>query len=276
MTMKWVMLTQIRPGFKAGKDVFPLHSGTYDHNVWSRMGLSGSGHFAQGFGAILPEHRPALRWLYERLFQAADEAAGAPCDTVSAYPHRAILALVNWPFDEPARNPGDVLPRAVEDRCAGHYMFRNRWQDENDIIVDALLKNSKGHYGVSAGGIIVWGLGEKTKFPVRVSGEPKKFAATPHGGAVSTSAGAFGVDFSRTSGADALLVLAGPVRGTIKPQQKGKVAVAQVNAASGKTFVVMTLSADGEHPEARADGENLRVGKQTVSYDGTTLVWSTP
>ena len=51
MTWQRVMLTQLRPGFKAGRDVFPLHSGTYDHNVWSRTGLSGAGHFAQGFGA---------------------------------------------------------------------------------------------------------------------------------------------------------------------------------------------------------------------------------
>jgi hypothetical protein len=155
-------------------------------------------------------------------------------------------------------------------------MFRNRWQDENDIIVDALLKSSKGHYGVSGGGILVWGLGEKTRFPVRVTGEPKQFTATPQGGVVSTSAGAFGVDFSQASGADALLVLAGPIRGTVKPQQKGRVACSQVDAANGQTFVVMTLTADGRHPEAFAEREQLRVGSQTVSYDGMTLQWNTP
>ncbi len=274
MTMKWVMLTQLSPGFRTGKEIFPLHSGTYDHNVWARTGLSGAGQFAQGFGAVTAEQRPALLWLYNRLFQNADAAANAPFDTVSAYPHRAVLSFINWPFAEKERNPGELLPRAVEDKSAAHYMFRNRWQDGDDIIVDALLKGSKGHYDVKAGGIIVWGLGEKTQFPVRVSGDVKRFEANPQGGVMSTSGGSFGVDFGRASGADAVLVLSGPIRGNIAAQRKGRVATTHLTTPSGNSFVVMTLTASGPHPEPKLDGESLVLGAQKISVTDGLLSFS--
>ena len=269
--MKWVMLTQIRPDAKAGKEIYPLHSGTYDHNVWARTALSGSGHFAQGFGAITSEQKPALLWLYNRLFREADEKRGAPLDTVSAYPHRAILSFVNWPFGETETNPGDVLPRAVEDKAAGHYMFRNRWRDADDIIVSALLRPSKGHYGVKAGQILVWGLGQKSVFPVQVSGATKFFEAGPGGGVVSTSAGSLGVDFSGKSGADAVLVLGGPIRGGVAEKTSGPVAVRMVSTPGGGTFVVMTLTATGRHPVAMLDGDVLRLGEQRIAFENGNI-----
>ena len=188
MTLKWLMLTVPRDG----KPAFP-YRGTYEHNIWARNGLSGSGQFAQGFGGIADEHRPALLWLYNHVFRDADEKAGGPFDTINPYPHRAVLAFVNWPFGQAEKNPGDVLPRAVEDKAMGFYMFRNRWQDGDDIVVTALLKNTKGNYDVKGGDILVWGLGQKTSFPVKVTGSATYFEATPAGGVVSTSAGSFGI-----------------------------------------------------------------------------------
>lgn len=271
MTMKWVMLSQINPAFKSGRELYPLHSGTYDHNVWARDGLSGSGKFAQGFGAVAPEQRPALLWLYHHLFQAADEQRAAPFDTVSAYPHRAILAFVNWPFGMAETNPAEVLPRAVEDAAVGHYMFRNRWQDADDIIISALLRPTKGHYGVNAGRVIVWGLGQKTEFPVRFSGATKAWTPSENGGVVSTPAGSLGVDFSKRSGADAVIVLGGPIRGSVAAQTKGNVSTAQI-AAGTNTFVVMTLADGGKHPPLSADGDALQLGGQTIRLENGSLV----
>lgn len=264
MTMKWPMLTLPKPDFSKGKDIFPLHSNTYDHNVYARDGFSGSGHFSQGFGSVTDDQKPALLWLYNRVFKEADEKAGKPFDTVSPYPHRAILSFVNWPIGQEEENPSELFPHAVADERAAHIMFRNRWQDEDDIIVDMLLKGTRGHYSVKPGGIIVWGLGKKTTFPVRVSGDPKFFQATEHGGVVSTSLGSFGVDFSKASGADALLVLAGPITGTPKGTR--------VIKAGTNTFTVMTVQ-DGPAPEPRAEGEKLVIGDQTVSYDGKAVVF---
>jgi hypothetical protein len=267
MTLKWVMLTLPRKDAAtlAGKEIFPSR-GVYDHNVWERSGMSGSGQFAQGFGAVADEYKPALLWLYNHAFRDADEKAAAPCDTINAYPHRAVLALVNWPMDAKEANPATVLPHAVQDKSAAFYMFRNRWQDGDDIIVTALLKGSKGNYSVAGGDIIIWGLGKKTKFPVAVTGAPTFFEAGDAGGVVSTSAGSFGVDFSGASGADGLFVLAGAVTG---PAPKG---AARVECGKN-TFTVMTLQ-KGDAPTPKADGEKLIVGNQTVSYDGKRITFA--
>jgi len=254
MTLKWLMLTQIVPN--PTKQNFP-HRGVYDHNVWARRGLSGSGTFAQGFGAIADEFKPALLWMYNRTFKTADDIAGAPCDTVSPYPHRAVLALVNWPFGLTEKNPGEVLPRAVQDKAADFYMFRNRWADADDIIVTALLRASRGNYSVPGGDILVWGLGQKKTFPVRVTGTVKTFRATERGGGFSTSLGSFLVDFSDH---DALLVLTGPVQGNVKNRLE----------AGGVCFTVMTLQ-KGAAPEPEVQGDKVVVGKRIISMENGQL-----
>ncbi len=151
MTLKWVMLTL--PGKEATKNSFP-HRGTYDHNVYERRGMSGSGTFAQGFAAIADEYKPALLWTYNHCV-----SPGKPeYDGVNLYPHRSVYAFINWPLGTEEKNPGDVLPRAVEDKKMGFYMFRNRWQDENDIIVTRAAERFEGqlqrarrrHYGLGA------------------------------------------------------------------------------------------------------------------------------
>src|SRR4051812_34110086 len=113
---------------------------------------------------------------------------------------------------------------------------------------------------------MVIGLGKQMSFPVKFSGDPTSFQATDAGGVVSTSAGSFGADFSGASGADALLVLAGPVKGQAKGPN------VQTIEAGKNTFVVMTLQ-KGEAPAAKADGDKLVVGGQTVSYDGEKVTF---
>ena len=90
----------------------------------------------------------------------------------------------------------------------------------------------------------------------------KFFEATETGGVLSTSFGSFGVDFSGKSGADAVLVLTGPITGTPKG--------ATVIKAGETTYTVMTLQ-KGDAPEMKAEGDTLMVGAQTVTYDGTAV-----
>jgi hypothetical protein len=243
------------------KPPFPTRGG-YPHNVWARNGMSGSGTFSQGFGAIADEYKPALLWLYNHTFKEGDEKAGAPCDTISPYPLRAVLSLVNWPIGMAEKDPAQVMPRAVEDKKYAFYMFRNQWKDKDDIVVAALLKTSKGNGSVPAGDVMIIHQGKLSSFPVKFSGAPTSFEATKSGGVVSTSIGSLGVDFSRASGADALLVLAGPIKGTPKG--------AQVVQAGKNTFTVMTIQ-QGKPPEIRAEGEQLIVGGQGVSYEGQQI-----
>jgi hypothetical protein len=90
----------------------------------------------------------------------------------------------------------------------------------------------------------------------------------PTGGVVSTSAGSFGVDFSKASGAEALLVLAGPVKGNVK-EGKG----VQTVEAGGTSYVILTLQ-KGEAPAARAEGEKVAIGGQMITYDGKKVAFA--
>ncbi len=270
LTLKWLM------GTIDGGDgpEYPKRGG-YPHNVWARNGMSGTGAFCQGFGAIDEQYKPALLWMYNHVFKEADEKAGTPYDTCGPYPGRCVLALINWPIDLTEKNPGDVMPHAVADAKWSYYTFRNRWQNEDDIVVTWLANNTKG-YGTTPGGdIMIWGLGEKLTFPVKVSGKVTSFAAGPSGGVASTSAGSLGVDFSKASGAEALVILSGPIRGNIKSGESagGKVRTQSI-AAGDNHFIVLSLAAAGKHPELKADGNKLIAGGQIVSVDGGKLVFA--
>ncbi|MEZ5300487.1 MAG: hypothetical protein R3F11_07480 [Verrucomicrobiales bacterium] len=267
MTMKWVMLTV--PD-QTGKPPFPFR-GTYEHNIWARAALSGSGTFAQGFGAVADRYKPYLLWLYDRCFKALDDGVGKPFDTVSPYPHRAMLAFLNWPFGMEPQNPGELFPCAIEDKPAAHYIFRNRWQDENDIVATALLKPSKGNYAVPAGDILVYGLGFKTQFPAKLDGaQVTGFQAAQAGGVVSTKNGSFGADFSMASGSDALFVLTGTAAAAGVPFSEAADGKFKTFAAiaGGHTFVVMSLSETAQHPTPEVGGDGaLLLGGQEVRVD---------
>jgi hypothetical protein len=113
-----------------------------------RGGLAGGGQFSQGFGCVRPEHRSALLWIYEKFLvpclaqeypRSGVKDGVNDFDTVSPYPHRAVLALVNWPIGEKATNPAEIFPPMVAGSKADWLVFRKNWNDENDLIVTALL-----------------------------------------------------------------------------------------------------------------------------------------
>jgi hypothetical protein len=250
MTLKWIMGT-VGVG---GKPLY-IARGGYPHNVWARAGMSGSGTFAQGFGALPEQYKPALLWLFNHSVAAGD-AKDAPFDTVSPYPLRAVLSLVNWPFDLKEGDPALVMPRAVEDKRFSFYMFRGRWQDENDVVVTALLKGQHQ----APPGIKIISAGRIVDFPVKFEGAPTDFVATRTGGVVSIAGQSFGCDFSGASGADALLVMAGG---------SGGGGDTTAVTAGGTTFTVMAIGKTA--PTAKAEGDKVVIGGQTVTYDGKRL-----
>jgi hypothetical protein len=257
MTLKWIFLTVPRDG----KMEFPKR-GAYPHNVWDRGGLSGAGYFAQGFGAVTDEQKGAMLWFYNHHLEDADARAGAPFDTVSVYPHNAVLAFINWPFDIGERNPGEVLPRAVGDEKWGFYMFRNRWQDGNDIVISVQTRNTRGwHKANTKGDVSIWGLGEKTNWG-RLRTDIERFRAAEDGSSVLCGADGtcLAVDFSKASGADAMLVMTGP----------GAPSGGHI-LAGGTEFAFKFLKA-GTKPEPKVAGDRIRVGDQTVSFDGERIV----
>jgi hypothetical protein len=178
------------------------------------------------------------------------------------------LAFVNWPVGVKPENPATVMPRAMEDRIHGYYVFRNQWQDENDILVSALLGyGPKDAYKPQFGPIYLWGLKKKYAFGKFLSAGPADFTPGPNGGVVSTGTQCLGVDFSGASGAPAVLALAG-IEGP-KPD-------ATVNTTSltvdGKTILIVTVQ-DGQPPAVKADGNRIAVGGQTIAWSGGRFVF---
>ena len=72
--------------------------------------------------------------------------------------------------------------------------------------------------------------------------------------------GGLAIDFSRASGADGMIIQAGPAAGKGTALQAG-----------GQTFSFLFLTT-GKAPEPRVEGDKIIVGEQTVSWDGKRIV----
>jgi hypothetical protein len=244
------------------------HPSTYGSGTFpdDRNGLSRGGQFAQGFGAVKDAYKPGILWVYNHLVEP--DVKDRTYDTVSPYPHRAVLALVNWPLDVSEKNPAEVFPRVHHDSIKHYVVFRNRWQDADDIIVTGL-------WGARNDGkepVMVWGLGEKVAWGScpKVKSSAVSDVKADGSGVIRAGEQFLAADFSKASGADALLVWVGPGSGgTVKAG--AKVRGGQVDAG-GVLYHFLTLSATGQHPEARADGKRLVVGGQSVTFDGKNVI----
>ena len=225
----------------------------------------------EGWGPPQPGEHPRLFFRRSDL-PALEERARTP-------EGQAILKRLRFLLNG---GDGETMPRAVLDRIAGYAVFRNAWKDGDDVVVTALLgKGPRGYKKVPGGPILVWGLGMRTRFPVDLGGtEADFFEARPAGGVLSAPVRggtcSFAADFSGASGASAVLVMAGPDAGDVRsPQARGPggASAASVKvAAGGHTFYVMTLQ-KGAAPEVKTEGDRVKVGPQTVAFDGKEITF---
>ncbi len=269
----------------------PAPMGGYGTDQLVQDGGHHAAYFCEGFGAVGPEKRAALLWVYEQFVRPTEAKLyptqakdGEPTFDAFTYPHRAMFALVNWPWGVAPANPEGVLPKVVADRRMGQYVFRNRWKDADDAVVAVLFGSRTEDKNVKR--CMVWGLGHRLTFgDLRPSVEgtaklnrAKVDAFDPRedgSGAVTAGGTAVGVDYSRASGADAVVVQVGPgATGKVTGATGPKVKVKAVTAG-GATFSILTLAADGTHPEAKAEGDAVTLGKQTIRYDGKAIVFGT-
>lgn len=261
MFFKWVMRTIPRDG---KPDVLKL--GAYPHNVYARTGISGPGTFSVGLGCVTDEQRPALLWLYNRAQKAYDQKHNTPMETTSGYPHHAILAFVNWPFGEEEKNPAACIPQAVRDEKFGFYMMRNRWQDENDVLVQIQTKSTRGwHKASTKGDIHVWAGDKKIKWG-QLRGTITHWQPASDGSAIATSVDgtSLAVDFSKASGADAMLVMTGPTAGRGTTVKVG-----------GREYSFLFVGGD-DPPQPKADGDSVAIGAQRVSFAGGHITIDKP
>jgi hypothetical protein len=241
---------------------YPLrHPSSYGTQAFERDGLSRGGQIAQGFGAIPEAYRPALLWTCNHVLEP--DPAARTYDTVSPYPHRAVLALVNWPIGVAERNPIEVLPRVLRDTKHGYFLFRNRWQDENDILVTALL----GARNDGREPIMVWGLGRQLTFPVAFGKfRTTHFAAWPDGGGTFSAAVRGGNCCVAVGFGDDSCFVAMTAPG-LKPETKAEV---RSVVEADRTWIVLTLQR-GDPPALEAIPDGIRIGTRTLTCDGNKI-----
>jgi len=272
LTLRWIM--EIVP--KDGRPHFP-HRGPYGGDHFDGSGMSHSGEVAYGLGTIEAKYRPALLWVYEHFIKPDRPHYGA-----NTYPHRAVAALVNWPVGLEPANPGTVMPKAVADTVHGYFVNRNRWKDENDILITTLLQTGhEGYHRVRSGGLVtIWGLGLRTSLRTGLGGhQPTVWRPAPDGSSVLSAVrdgqiSSMAVDFSGTSGAPAMIVGVGPAFQKARHKPVGKTNGPNTRItelkAGGHTFVVFTLQ-EGKAPKPTVLRGTIRIGKQTIRFDGKRL-----
>lgn len=261
--LKYVLLTIPRTkdriaGLRAD---FPERGG-YPHNIWARAGgLSGAGYFSIGYRAVTPDEQAGLLWFYKTHIHAADEANKTPWDTPSPYPHHVILALVNTPFDLPPRNPAEVMPRNVRDTRHGFYGFRNRWQDENDIVISQLTRKSPARFAHGPDKqMAIWHHGKREAWG-SIPASAKDWEPMADGSAIIGTANDWiAIDFSNASGAPGMIVATGSAAGP-----GGKTVT-----AGGTTFHFKFLTT-GREPEPQVRADSVVIGDQTVSMENGKL-----
>jgi hypothetical protein len=211
---------------------------------------------------VTAAQKPALLWFYNHHLKELDEKNGTPFDTTSPYPHHAVLALVNWPFGMAEANPAECLPRAVGDTKYGFYMFRNRWKDEDDIVISVQTFSTRGwHKANSSGEVVVWGLGKKTRWGNLRNGLTYfRPAADGSASMVSGDGTAMAIDFSGASGAPAMLVMTG--RGAPRENTLGV----------GGTALAFKFLTEGKEPQPKAEGDAVIVGGQAVRMEDGHIV----
>ena len=258
--------------------------GGYGGDQLEQNGGHHAGYFSQGLGAIQEARRPAMRWVYEKFVEPYERRqyptefplpAAKSFDTF-CYPHRPMYAFVNWPAA--AENPAKTVPKAAGDPHFGQYIFRNRWQDDDDTIV-CITFGARTADKVRRS--MVWSLGQQLTFgtitPV-VTGNVKigqavidHWQPAEDGSGIVTAGGtSIGVDFSQSSGAETVVVMVG--KGA-DGKLGGAVDAKKTKVQSVGPFQILTLTPTGNHPVAQLAGEKVTLGGQTISFDGKNIVF---
>jgi hypothetical protein len=270
ITLHWVM--ELLPDAK-GQPVYPCRKPSSYGNerlLDGNGGMSHGGWFSQGFGAIPDETKPALLWLYNHYVAAADQNRR---DTLN-YPHRAILALVNWPIGVPEKNPADVLGRTSVDRLHGWYVFRNGWSGADDVVVSAWLGSGpKGNISLGGPDLLVWGMGERIRLAALPPCQTSFYKAEKDGSGVVSGVGvSIAVDFSGKSGAPVLVAVASEKdMGKFSDKPAGTVSRVREVRVGPANFRVLTMGR-AELPTVQASGNAVKIGARTFAFENNTIV----
>jgi hypothetical protein len=129
----------------AARTVF-REDGASLHTNTNGGGPLGVDSWARGFATVPQQFRPAVLWAWDRTQALADAGKlGGPWLTVEKLdPLSAAFMFVNHPVEAKPAPPGTVVPNVIADGQKLAYVFRNRWQDADDVAATFLAVKTVG------------------------------------------------------------------------------------------------------------------------------------
>ncbi len=124
---------------------------TDDHNAWDPEGTA-----ALAFAFAPESYKPGLKWMFRRLCGDLGDQTW-DCSTGNG-----LWTLLFYPDALAEQNPSTVWGNTYADHSYGVYMFRNRYQDENDFVMQThgnARQNLGGHNGPDGLSFRIYGLG---------------------------------------------------------------------------------------------------------------------
>ena len=79
---------------------------------------------------------PFYRYFYD--YHTGVHAPGTPEEKFDERRGATVWSLIYYPESAPSFDPTGIYPSAISDQKRGAYFFRNRWQDENDILLSIM------------------------------------------------------------------------------------------------------------------------------------------
>jgi hypothetical protein len=292
ITLRWVMEMVPQGGRPYVMDRKSKAGPGYGTDLFERVGCwSHSGQFSQGFGAVDPKYHAAMLWVYQNFVEPSELAGNLDENPyqagflnkgeksydaiMSAY--HAVMSFVNWPVGVKSENPATVMPKAMCDATFGYYVFRNRWQDADDILVSALLGyGPQDAYKPQAGPIYVWGYGQKFSFGSFLADYTDAFQPEADGSGLVVAGGKqLAVDMSGKSGAGLLLATIGIGEG-IATQGNATLSSQTIKLKGQDVTLTMLVPKGTTLPEVKVEGNKAAVGGQSVTFDGKRLSFAKP
>jgi hypothetical protein len=200
-------------------------------------------HFPDAFALLHGREQGALLWTWNHTIRPA-LTPRPPEKRWDLYQHsyRAISVLLHWPEDAAEINPAEIMPRPYVDHATGAVVFRNRWQDGEDVMIDCWIggtddfrnpvvlwargkRTTLGFLGINSPDQGVWAVNEKGEVDKETyyrksaeaekGGRPRLVQVTEgskdgSGAATYSNGNAIAVDFSAGGGLDALIAMTGP------------------------------------------------------------------
>ncbi|GEM_PF-3192967 len=128
---------------------------------------------AQHFPTVDPELQPLVLWYWQTLGDPLGGANLPEADRLLAqdieggsYNSKPVYAFLNMPMDMVPQSPKEALPLNWHFPDSGRFIFRNTWQDEEDIVLQLSAQQQDGHVTFSkAGAFALRGLGHDWTFP---------------------------------------------------------------------------------------------------------------